>query len=113
MTLLACTSTTTVALPRWKAASVVVAVMVCVPARSVRVRDGPLPSGPSRLEVHWRADDRSVPCASTAAAWNMMACVAETMLPPTGMSILTRGSARPRSVTVSWGLAAAGASRLW
>src|SRR5262249_58628832 len=52
------------------AASATLAVMVWLPTLRSCVKAPPVPSGPSRLEVHWRRGVRSPSSASVAVAAN-------------------------------------------
>ena len=52
--------------------SVTLAVMVWVPPLSARLNVGPVPMGPSRLDVHWRADERSPSGMSNAVPLNVI-----------------------------------------
>ena len=106
------TVTTTVALAGALLESVTVAAIVCVPGLSTRVNDGPVPSGPSMLEVHWIAADRSPSPGSTACPVKATPCPNETCVPFWGSAMVNTGSSGPRSSTRRAGLPLA-ASRLW
>ena len=87
------TVTVIVACPARPPASVARAVIVCTPGRSAVVpRDAPMPSGPSRLELHAIRLPRSPSSASVAAPEKATELPGSARVPDTGARMVTRGA---------------------
>src|SRR3989441_3253471 len=73
--------------------------MVWVPALSARVKVAPLPMGPSRLDVHWSAKDRSPSGMSVAVALKVTGWPRGAVATFAGRVIVTRGTELP---AITW-----------
>ena len=105
------TTTETRACPVRPEESVTDAVTLWVPARSVEVEmPGPVPSGPSRLELHLSAPLRLPSSTSVALPWQTSVPPTMRVVPSGGAVIATTG-ALPRSVTTSLGAGPASRAR--
>ena len=94
-----------VACPTRPPASVARAVIVCVPGRSAVVpRDAPVPSGPSRLELHAIRLPRSPSSASLAAPRKPTEVPGSALVPDAGPRMVTTGAVFWVSATRSSGL---------
>src|SRR5438445_10851151 len=86
------TFTVTLALPVAPSRSVTVAVSVCVPAESEgHTTVGPVPSAPSRLEVHRMLAPRSPFSGSRAVAPSTTGLPARRVVPAAGARVATTG----------------------
>ena len=87
------------ALPVLWSLSVTEAVIVCVPADSRVMNDGPVPIGPSMLDVHWRLKDRSPSGMSVAEPMKATGWPNTALLVFAGAAMVTAGAPLP---TVTW-----------